>query len=158
MGDEGVSVRFAAPSDGAALAELVLGLMDHLGDDRAYFDRERFLADAFGPEPQFAVLVAERAGELVGYALFFDCYEPAFAARGVYLSDLFVSARARRGGVGRALIAAVARDAKRRERTFVWWVARGDDARAFYRTLTDVEQAASAHAITFETFERLAAE
>lgn len=156
MVDPSLVIRPVRPDDGAALVALALGLMQHLGDDAENFDAVRFLDDAFGAEPQFSVLVAERAETLVGYALFHDAYEPAFAARGVYLADLFVSAAARRGGIGRALIAAVARDARRRRRSFVWWVARGDDARAFYRTLTEIEQETTAHAITFETFERLA--
>jgi GNAT superfamily N-acetyltransferase len=92
---------------------------------------------------------------LVGYALFHDAYEPVFAARGIYLSDIYVAAGARRHGIGRALLSAVARDGATRRRTFVWWVARGDDARMFYRTLANVEQPVTAHAVTFEAFERL---
>lgn len=153
-----VSIRRARREDAGMLVELVLGLMERLGDDPAGFDRDTFLADAFGEDPQFSVLVADHVGSLVGYALFFPCYEPAFSARGLYLSDLFVAASARRLRVGRRLMAAVARESKRRGRTFVWWVARSDDARAFYRTFADVEQPASAHAITFDAFERLAAE
>lgn len=158
MAQSNCTIRPAVVEDGRALVPMVIELMVHLGDDPEFFDADRFLDDAFGAAPQFSVLVAEQQGTLVGYALFHDAYEPAFAARGVYLSDLFVAASARRGGVGRALIAAVARDGRRRGRTFVWWVARGDDARAFYRTFTDVEQPVTAHAITFETFQRLADE
>lgn len=150
------TIRPAVVEDGAALVPMVIELMVHLGDDAAFFDADRFCDDAFGGTPQFSVLVAEQDAALVGYALFHDAYEPAFAARGVYLADLFVAESARRGGIGRALIAAVARDGRRRGRTFVWWVARGDDARAFYRTLTDAEQPVTAHAITFETFQKLA--
>lgn len=149
-------IRWVQPQDGPRLCELVQGLMAHLGDDLAAFDAARFLDDAFGAEPQFKVLVADQDGALVGYALFHDAYEPAFTARGVYLSDIFVDGTARRQGIGRTLLARVARDAAARRRTFVWWVARGDDAREFYRTLTDVEQAVTAHALTFEAFARLA--
>lgn len=148
-------IRPARPADAAQLAELVRGLMQHLGDNLANFDAARFDDDAFGDEPQFSVLVAESDNGLVGYALFHDAYEPSYAARGVYLADLFVTAPMRRHGVGRALLSAVAKDGAARRRTFVWWVARTDDARAFYRTLANVEEPATTHAVTFDAFARL---
>jgi L-amino acid N-acyltransferase YncA len=150
-------VRHARAEDAPRLAELVLALMAHLGDSPEEFDAARFTGDAFGAEPQFDVLVAERGGDLVGYALFHDAYEPSFAARGVYLSDIYVCPEARRHGLGRALLSQVAKEAAARRRTFVWWVARGDDARAFYRTLANVEQPVTAHAVTFEAFQKLLA-
>ncbi len=148
-------IRWAQPQDGPPLCEMALALMVHLGDDLAAFDAARFLEDAFGSEPQFKVLVADDEGTLKGYALFHDAYEPAFTARGVYLCDIFVDADARRQGIGRALLAGVARDAAARGRTFVWWVARGDEAREFYRKITEVEHSVTAHAVTFEAFARL---
>jgi GNAT superfamily N-acetyltransferase len=150
-------IRRAKSEDAGRLTELVLALMDHLGDTLEEFDAARFTEDAFGPEPQFSVFVAEHDGESVGYALFHDAYEPSFAARGVYLCDLYVCPEMRRRGVGRALLSEVAKDAAARRRTFVWWVARGDDARVFYRTLANVEQSVTAHAVTFTAFERLLA-
>jgi GNAT superfamily N-acetyltransferase len=148
-------IRRAGPEDAEPLTELVLALMAHLGDSPEEFDASRFAEDAFGAEPQFSVFVAERDDALVGYALFHDAYEPSFAARGVYLCDIYVCPQMRRHGVGRALLSEVAKDAAARRRTFVWWVARGDDARMFYRTLADVEQSVTAHAVTFAAFERL---
>lgn len=148
-------IRRARREDAAQLSQLVLALMDHLGDPPDGFDAARFSDDAFGAEPQFAVLVAEGAGELIGYALFHDAYEPSFAARGIYLSDIYVRPDMQRRGVGRALLSQVAKDAAARGRTFVWWVARSDDARAFYRTVANVEQSVTAHAVTFAAFERL---
>ena len=37
-----------------------------------------------------------------GYALYFDSYEPTYAARGLYLADLYVDQAFRRQGIGRA--------------------------------------------------------
>lgn len=149
------AIRYARPDDAPRLAELVLTLMAHLGDPPDTFDAARLANDAFGAEPQFTVLVAEHDGTLIGYALFHDTYEPSFAARGVYLADIYVSPEMRRRGVGRALLAGVARDAAARQRTFVWWVGRTDEARAFYRTIADIEQPVTAHAVTFAAFDRL---
>ena len=89
-------VRRARPEDAAQLADLVRALMAHLGDALEGFAPERFAVDAFGPEPQFSVLVAESRGTLIGYALFHDAYEPSFAARGVYLADIYVRPEMRR--------------------------------------------------------------
>lgn len=150
-------IRRAKLEDAEPLTELVLALMAHLGDSANEFDAARFTDDAFGAEPQFSVLVAAHEAKLVGYVLFHDAYEPSFAARGVYLCDIYVRPAMRRHGVGRALLSAVAKDGNARGRTFVWWVARGDDARMFYRTLADVEQQVTAHAATFAAFERLLA-
>jgi GNAT superfamily N-acetyltransferase len=94
---------------------------------------------------------------VVGYALFHDSYEPIYAARGVYLCDLFVEEAARRQGVGRALIAAVSRDAHRRGRTFAWWVSRTGNARAhaFYDGLRAYNESVTAFAVFEETFSTL---
>src|SRR3546814_16795315 len=63
--------------------------------------------------PEFVVLLAENEGGLLGYAMFYDAYEPSYAARGVYMADLYVRPAARRLGLGRRLTAAVA-DHRRR--------------------------------------------
>ena len=152
------SVRAARRGDATAVVALARDLLRHLGDPTDSFDSEQFIEDAFGAQRQFELVVAEDEGIVVGYALFHDAYEPAFTARGTYLSDLFVAAGSRRRGVGRALMAAVARATKERGRTFVWWVARGDDARAFYRSLGAEGTDCSAHALTFAHFETLACE
>src|SRR5262249_13863674 len=98
--------------------------------------------------------------EPVGYALFHDAYEPAYAARGVYLCDLFVTAHARRHGIGRALVAAVAQDAERRGRSYVWWVSRpwSAEAHALYRGMGAIEEPLNAHAIVFDVFRSLSRE
>jgi ribosomal protein S18 acetylase RimI-like enzyme len=153
-------IRFATRSDADQLVTLALELVVHEGDSVEWFERDRFVEDAFGSTPQFSVLVAVRGPDLVGYALFHDAYEPSHAARGVYLCDLYVRPGCRRRGIGRALLAHVAKDGAARGRSYVWWVAResNDPARAFYRTVTNVEQHVTAHAITYEMFQALATE
>jgi len=56
-------------------------------------------------------LVAEHQGELVGYALFFPTYGSFRARSKMWLEDLFVEPRARKLGVGNALLAGVAKRA-----------------------------------------------
>ena len=74
------------------------------------------------------------------------------------MNDLHVTEGARRLGIGRALVAASAAEAKRRGKSYLWWAARAwnDDARAFYKTLGAIEESVTAHALVFEKFEALA--
>lgn len=150
-------IRPATLADVAPLAVLARELRLHQDGPADHFTEEAIRRDGFGPDPQFAVLVAEVAGETVGYALFHDSYEPAYAARGVYLCDLFVVPAARRRGVARALVAAVANDAQRRGRSYVWWVSKGwnKDAQAAYRALGAIEEPVVAHALVFDAFQAL---
>ncbi len=69
--------------------------------------------DGFGPDAAFACRVGEADGQIAGYALVLPWYEPAAAARGLYLADLFVTSEARGRGLGRALVEAAAAEAMR---------------------------------------------
>jgi ribosomal protein S18 acetylase RimI-like enzyme len=71
-----------------------------------------------------------------------------------------VKEQARRQGIGRALVAAVARDAERRGRSFVWWVSRpwNTDAHTLYRAMGAIEEPVNAHAIVFDVFRSLSRE
>lgn len=158
-------IREAAPNDGAALAALVRALNRHQGDPSDHFDAAALERDVFGPDACLGALVAEDAsagdaGGLIGYVFFHDGYESAYAARGVYLCDLYVANEARRNGIGRALVAAVAKRAKARGRTFLWWVSRGfnAEARKFYASLGVANEPVVAHALTFSAFDTLASE
>lgn len=153
-------IRPATPEDAVAIAHLARGLNELHRDPIEHFTAEAVLRDGFGESPCFSVLVAEHDGAVVGYALYFDSYEPVYAARGLYLSDLFVDPDARRHGAGRALVAGVVAEARRRGATFVGWVSRAwnAEAQAFYRTLGAIEEPVIAHAVVFDAFAALADE
>ena len=153
-------IRPATPDDAPAIARLARGLNELHHDPLEHFTAEAILRDGFGPTPYFSVLVAEHEGAVVGYALYCASYEPVYAARGLYLSDLFVDPDVRRHGMGRALMTAVAGEARRRGATFVGWVSRAwnTEAQAFYRTLGAIEEPVVAHALAFEPFAALADE
>lgn len=73
--------------------------------------REEELArDGFGENPRFRALMAEWDGQAAGYAVFFG-YFSTWAGRALYLEDLFVRERFRGRGIGKELLAAVARAA-----------------------------------------------
>lgn len=132
-----VSTRPASRADAGAIARLSRELRAAIGEPRALFSEDVILRDGFGKKPEFQVVVAERDGDVAGYALFYDAYEPGYAARGVYLADLVVGKSARRLGIGRVLIAAVEAAAAARGRSYVWWIVPPDNADAlrFYEEL-----------------------
>jgi GNAT superfamily N-acetyltransferase len=73
--------------------------------------REEDLArDGFGKDPRFRALIAEWDGQAAGYAVFFGYYS-TWAGRALYLEDLFVREKFRGKGIGKELLAAVARAA-----------------------------------------------
>jgi GNAT superfamily N-acetyltransferase len=94
-------------------------------------------AEGFGASPRFRVLIAERDGRPVGYALFFPAYDTDHAERGFYLQDLYVVPAARRQGAGRALMAAVAQACEADGGCYVFWNARPKNRAglAFYRRI-----------------------
>jgi diamine N-acetyltransferase len=69
---------------------------------------ENLARDGFGEDPRFRALIAEWSHEPSGYALWFPYYS-TWAGRGLWLEDLFVREAYRGRGIGKALLAAVAR-------------------------------------------------
>ena len=148
-----VVVRPATLQDAPALALLVAALRAHQKDPIGHLNEAAIRRDGFGDEREFDILVAERDRRPIGYALFIEAYEPAFAARGLYLADLYVRPEARRSGAGRALVQAVADEATRRERSYVWWtsLATNADAHAFYAAVGAAAHHIRAHVLLVRT-------
>jgi GNAT superfamily N-acetyltransferase len=96
------------------------------------------LADAlFGPEPSAEALVAQRDGQTIGMAVFHGTFSTWECRPGIWLEDLFVPPRFRRGGVGGALLARLAAITVERGRTRLEWNALdwNDPALSFYEQL-----------------------
>jgi GNAT superfamily N-acetyltransferase len=116
-------IRTATPADVPAIAQLIRALAEyeHLSDHVA-LDEGRLRDHLFGPRPYVEALVAEDAGAVVGFALFFHNYSTFLAKPGIYLEDLFVKPEHRGKGHGKALLAALARLAVQRDCIRVDWV------------------------------------
>jgi GNAT superfamily N-acetyltransferase len=131
-----VAVRAARPQD----VPLVLGLSmelaeyEHLADEM-HATEELLAAALFGERPAADALIAERGSETVGYALFYPTFSSFLAIQGVWLEDLFVRPAYRRGGAGRALLAAVAAHTRERGGERLEWSALrwNELALGFYR-------------------------
>ena len=105
--------------------------------DRVVATEERLRESLFGAAPAAEVLLALDGGRPVGFALFFHNYSTFLAQRGVYLEDLFVEPAARGRGVGRLLLAAVARVAVERACGRLEWAVLdwNEPAIGFYRRM-----------------------
>jgi GNAT superfamily N-acetyltransferase len=119
--DAGISLRPARPQDAAACAAIFNAWVDatdwmprvHPPEDVERHFRETVL-------PTRSVTVAERAGEVVGFV--------ALAAG--HVDGLYLAARARRQGIGSALLAAA--KATCPDGLTLWTFVANEGARAFY--------------------------
>lgn len=155
----GLILRPPGPRDAGNLAAMVEELKAHEGDPVGGFTAETALRDVIAPDAPVDGLIAEIAGAPAGYALWHFAYEPAYAARGAYLIDLYVRPDQRGAGVAPALVAAVAQAVREGGGEFLWWTAYHENARAraFYEKFADVEEGRLvAYALTGESFDAIA--
>lgn len=91
----------------------------------------------FGPRPEAEVLIGELAGEPVGLALYFSNFSTFKGRSGIYLEDLYVRPCARGSGVGKRLLAEVARIALQRGCVRMEWAVLdwNEPAINFYQSL-----------------------
>lgn len=160
MSSDEFDIRAGTADDAEALCKLMRALHVHLKEPSEHISPEKLSRDVLHGASAHDVLVAEQDGRLLGYALFHETYESITAQRGVYMADLFVAKDARRKGLGRALIAAVAHQARVRDLRFVWWVSEAwdEEAQAFYATLSASHDPMIAHSISYKDFEGLTGE
>jgi GNAT superfamily N-acetyltransferase len=76
--------------------------------DSCVIEESDLARDGFGANPRFRALISEWDEQPAGYALLFNYYS-TWSGRGLFLEDLFVRARFRGRGIGKALLAEVAR-------------------------------------------------
>jgi GNAT superfamily N-acetyltransferase len=96
----------------------------------------------FGPRPFAEVVFVCLEGEPVGFALFFQNFSTFLGKPGIYLEDLFVRPRARGHGVGRQLLAWLARTTLERGCARLDWAVLDWNLPSigFYRSLGAVAQ------------------
>jgi GNAT superfamily N-acetyltransferase len=115
-------IRPATPADVPMIARLIRDLAEYEKLAHAVVLRESDLDKHLFGSPKYAeVLLAEDAGGVVGFALFFHNYSTFRAKPGIYLEDLFVIPEARGKGYGKALLRALARLAVERDCSRVEW-------------------------------------
>ena len=105
-----LSIRPATIDDVPLLRALIAELAEYerLADAAVATDDD-LRAQLFGAQPAAEVLIGEVDGEAAGFALFFHNFSTFLGKRGLYLEDLFVRPAHRDSGLGKHLMAALAR-------------------------------------------------
>lgn len=132
------SLRPATPDDVPVILACIRGLAEYEKLAHEVVATEQLLRETlFGPRPAAEVILAMHGEQAAGFALFFHNYSTFLARPGVYLEDLFVFPRFRGQGLGRLLLAelariTVARGGGRLEWSVLDWNV---DAIRFYRSV-----------------------
>jgi GNAT superfamily N-acetyltransferase len=117
-----LAIRSATAADLPLIAELIRALAEYekLADE-VRFDEAVLGEKLFGPRPYAEVLIGEIDGGAMGFALFFHNFSTFEGRPGIYLEDLFVRPEARGLGLGKALLAELARLAVERDCARLEW-------------------------------------
>jgi diamine N-acetyltransferase len=105
-----ISIRAAVPGDSALIFTLVRELADYeklAGEVDA--TPEAIAAALFASEPRIFCDIAEWNGEPAGFAVWFLNFSTFRGRHGIYVEDLFVRPAFRQRGIGKALLARLAK-------------------------------------------------
>lgn len=133
-----LSIRPATPADLPLIAQFIRDLADY--EKLAHevrFDEATLGDRLFGARPYAEVFIGEIDGTPQGFALFFHNFSTFEGRPGIYLEDLFVRPAARGSGLGKALLAHLAklcteRDCARLEWSVLDW---NSPSIGFYQSL-----------------------
>ena len=117
-----ISVRPAALADAALIVALIgeLAAYEQLAHE-AVATPDMIASALFGPSPRLFCDIAEWAGEPAGFALWYYSFSTFRGRHGIYLEDLFVRPAARGKGLGKALLANLARRCQREALARLEW-------------------------------------
>jgi GNAT superfamily N-acetyltransferase len=133
-----IAIRPATSADLPLIAQFIRDLAEY--EKLAHevrFDETGLGENLFGPRPYAEVVIGEIESTPQGFALFFHNFSTFEGRPGLYLEDLFVRPAARGSGLGKALLAHLARlcvdrDCARLEWSVLDWNA---PAIGFYQSL-----------------------
>ncbi|HUF55025.1 MAG TPA: GNAT family N-acetyltransferase [Thermohalobaculum sp.] len=131
-------IRIAGPEDAPALHAAIARLAEHLGmPEKHVATPGDYARHGLGDGTLFRALLAEAGGATCGAATFLPEFSTLRGKPGVFLQDLWVAPEHRGSGLGRRLLAAVAREAAAWQAAYLTVSAHTGNpgAIAFYRSL-----------------------
>ena len=132
-----VQIRAAQRGDEAAIVELVAELAEYERLAQAAEATAGQIAEAlFCDDPRVFCELAEADGEIAGFAMWFYTFSTFRGRHGLFLEDLFVRPKFRGEGIGRALLARLARRCVSEDLRRLEWMVLDWNERAigFYRS------------------------
>ena len=149
-------IRRAQGHDAAPLAALLRALNTEPGLHPERITAQRVARDLIA-DARVTLLVAEADGLLQGFVSGHPYYDSGASRWGAIMNDLYVAPGARRQGLGRALVAALAEATAEEGGEFLWWDADlGDElALAFHRGIGATEDRTHSFLIEGATFAAL---
>ena len=115
-------IRPATPNDVPTIARLIRALAEYEKlAEKVSLKESELRQHLFGSRRYAEVLLAEDAGRVVGFALFFHNYSTFLGKPGIYLEDLFVEPAHRGKGFGKGLLVALAKLAVERDCGRIEW-------------------------------------
>jgi GNAT superfamily N-acetyltransferase len=136
--DSNIRIKLATEKDIPILLAFIRGLAEYEQLlDEVIATEERLHQTLFGARRFAEAIIAYEADSPAGFALFFHNYSTFLAKPGIYLEDLFVQPTARGKGIGRKLLAYLARLAKERNCGRLEWAVLNWNERAihFYKEM-----------------------
>lgn len=133
-----LTIRPATPADLPLIAEFIRDLAEFEKlSHEVRFDEAKLGENLFGARPYAEVVIGEIDDAPQGFALFFHNFSTFEGRPGIYLEDLFVRPEARGSGLGKALLAHLAklcveRDCARLEWSVLDW---NEPSIGFYKSL-----------------------
>lgn len=123
-------IRAPTPADRAAWDGLYAGYAEFYRVEQSSAMRDTVWGWIHDPAHQTKGLVAEAAGQLIGFAHFRPYARPLSASIGGFLDDLFVDPAARGSGAAQALIEAVCDLGRGNGWSVIRWITAEDNHRA----------------------------
>lgn len=103
------TIRQARSEDSEALIGLMIELARYEKLDHIFVNDAETLRQWLFASPVASALIAEIDGAAIGYAVFFRSFSSFLGKPGYWLEDLYVTPEHRGSGVGKALLAELAR-------------------------------------------------
>lgn len=105
-----LNIRPATSADVPTILRFIHELAEYEREPHSVLATEAdLLRDGWGPTPRFTALIADYNGAPAGFALYFTTYSTWRGHHGIRLEDLYVTPSLRGHGIGRALLARLAR-------------------------------------------------